>query len=330
MSEVQIQVPTTLNDSTVLQFGPYLKSLPPAEKYLVDLTGLGHVEPFGMLVCASLLRRFVAGRKQTGATFAAIGFSDNSYAAHMGLYQAFGLPYGKKPGEASGSCRYIPLTSLRLPDLRCAAGYGPVGEAIETETKKLAGVLLQRTDGSRRSHISYALLEMMRNVADHSGAEEIWCVGQCWPNRKCVEIAILDEGIGVRSSLARNPKHRYGSDEEALSRALEAGVSGSPPKSDEMQFRDADGDGWQNAGLGLFVVSKLCAEAGQFSIISGDTCLTLNKAGLSTSRTDFHGTAIRMRLDTVADSDINAFIDRILPQDPRKSRSSLWPPPEGD
>jgi hypothetical protein len=190
MSDVQIQVPGSLTEDAVLRFSRDLQDIVSADRYVVDLSRLGHVEPFGMLMCASILRRFVRTRKQAGGQFVAVGFAENSYAAHMGLYQAFGLPYGKKPGEASGSSRYIPLTCITVQDLKARAGYGPVGEAIDKEAQRLARVLLQRTDGSRLSHISYALLEMMRNVVEHSYAAEIWCAGQCWPNRNCVEIAI--------------------------------------------------------------------------------------------------------------------------------------------
>jgi hypothetical protein len=328
MADVQIQVPGSLTEAAVLRFSSDLQSLPEGQRYIIDLSRLGHVEPFGMLVCASVLRRFVARRKQAGAQFAAVGFSNNSYAAHMGLYEAFGLPHGKKPGEASGSSRYIPLTCLKIQDFRKAAGYGPVGEAIASEAKRLARVLLQRTDGSQLSHISYAFLEIMRNVVEHSYADEIWCVGQCWPNKKAVEIAILDEGIGVKASLSRNPDHRRESDEEALHLALEAGISGAPPKTDEMKFRDAYADEWANAGLGLFVVSQLCAEGGQFSIVSGKSCLCIRRSGTTTYPTDFAGTAVRMRLDSVADSDINAFIERVLPATQARGRSALWTSPE--
>jgi hypothetical protein len=323
MAEVRIEVPGSLTAEAAIAFGWQLEDVSVADQYIVDLRLLRHVEPFGMLVCASILRRFVRSRKELGAKFAAVGFADNSYAAHMGLYQAFGLPYGKKPGEASGSTRYIPITCLSTQDLHRAAGYAPVGEAIEREAQRLANVLLQRTDGSRLSHISYALLEMMRNVVEHSSASEIWYAAQCWPNRKCVEIAILDEGIGVRRSLSRNPIHQPSSDEEALLLALQAGVSGVPVKSEEMTFRDAYSDGWENAGLGLFVVSKLCAEGGTFSIASGTACRHLTNTVGVTALAKFPGTAIRMKLNTFADDDINKFIYRILPADFGRNRSRV-------
>ena len=326
MLDIQIQVPGSLTDAAVVGFSRELQNLAVAERYVVDLSRVKHVEPFGMLVCASVLRRFIRIRKEAGGQFTAVGFTENSYAAHMGLYQAFGLPYGNKPGEASGSSRYIPLTCISVKDLKAQAGYSPVGEAVEREAQRLSRVLLQKTDGSRFSHISYALLEMMRNVVEHSFAPEIWCAAQCWPNKNCVEIAILDEGIGVKKSLQRNPANRCSTDQEALELALQAGVSGAPPKSEELQFREAYDDGWQNAGLGLFIVSKLCAEGGSFSIVSGNCSLSLSKSGTGASLADFAGTAVRMKLESVSDRDINTFIDRILPKGAKTGRSGLWPP----
>lgn len=324
VSTERISVPNALTEDSVLEFANVLEALRPQDHFVVDLSSVGHVEPFGMLVCSSILRRFVRQQKERATTFSAAGHLENPYAAHMGFYQAFGLDHGKKPGEAPGGQNYLPITCLSVNDLYKEAGYRPVGEAIERETARIARVLLQRSDGTADSRVQYALTEMFRNVVEHSHADEIWYAGQCWPNRDCVEVAILDEGIGIRSSLGRKPKYRVRTDEEALRLAIQKGVSGAVVDPDAGRAADSD-DTWTNAGYGLYIVSNLCRTAGVFSIMSGGSCLSVQNNEMSTRPTKFLGTAVRMKLNTARPEQIDDAIKNIIPDEAanRRGKSRL-------
>jgi hypothetical protein len=323
VSEIRIHVPPDLTEDRVLAFANELDALLLQDHYVVDLSAVGHVEPFGMLVCSSILRTFVRKQKERGSTFTAVGHTENSYAAHMGFYQAFGLDYGKKPGEARGGQNYLPISCVSVKALYEDAGYRPVGEAIEREAARVSKVLLQQTEGAAASRVRYALTEMMRNVVEHSYSDEIWYAGQCWPNRDCVEVAILDEGVGVRTSLRRKPKYRVNSDEEALRLAIQKGVSGVVPDPDAV--RAADYDVWTNAGYGLFIVSSLCRTAGIFSIMSGDACLSTQGEQITVKPTKFSGTAVRMKLDTASPEQIDDAIQKVIPDEAasRRGKSRL-------
>jgi len=324
LSETRISIPNVLSEDRVLAFANELNALPLQEECVVDLSAMGRIEPFGMLVCSSILRKFVRVQKEFGATFSAVGHTENSYAAHMGFYQAFGLDHGKKPGEARGGQNYLPITRLSVNALHQAAGYRPVGESVEKEAARISQVLLQKTDGPAVSRVKYALTEIMRNVVEHSRADEIWYAGQCWPNLDCVEVAILDEGVGVRASLGRNPKYRMNSDDDALRSAIRKGVSGAVVAADAGRAADSD-DPWTNAGYGLFVVSNLCRTAGTFSIMSGNACLSMKADEITITRTNFVGTAVRMKLDTAQPDQIDDAIRKVIPDEgaSRRGKSRL-------
>jgi hypothetical protein len=316
MTDVRIKVPVNLTPDTVVPFSRVIDSFPVGERYIFDLAHLNYVEPFGMLLCAAVLRRFIAERRTADQTptpeFVAVGHQDNSYAAHMGFYQSFGLDYGKAPGQARGSSTYLPITELPISELYKRARYGPVGRAIEEEAERLTRILLQQEFGATFEAVSYALCEVIRNVVDHSGAESLWYAAQYWHRRDRVEIALLDQGIGIRKSLRRNPQHDVPTDREALLLAIRPGVSGAPPPKEEDMFRH---DPWQNTGYGLFVTSMLGAERGAFAICSGSAYLSLANGWRHIHDCRLPGVALRLVLRTTDEERIKAFIRRLLSEE---------------
>ena len=88
-----------------------------------------------------------------------------------------------------------------------------------------------------------------------------------------VEIAILDEGIGIRASLEK--RFSVPSAGEALRMAVSPGVS---------CVRGANSDpDVENAGFGLFVLSKLGRDTGEFRLTTrgASLCLSGKKDRLS-------------------------------------------------
>lgn len=78
---------------------------------------------------------------------------------------------------------------------------------------------------------------------------------------KLQEIAIVDEGIGVKKSLQKNSIHRaYATDDEsALSYAIKAGISQAVL---DPRRGNRSNDEWANSGYGLYMVSEICKELG--------------------------------------------------------------------
>ncbi len=139
-----------------------------------------------------------------------------------------------------------------------------------------------------------------------SEASHIWIAAQYWPTKNRVEIAILDEGIGLLSSLKRNPKLSVDSDENALLIALQPGISGVPRE----KRRSRDGE-WANTGYGLFMTSSLCKKGGNYLICSGSKTIYFEDSEFKLAESSYKGTAIRMVLDTRKIGDLDSSLNEI-------------------
>ena len=77
---------------------------------------MGRVVPFAMLFIGRRIRTFQIENRNVDVTYS--NFQTQSYVGHMGFFQAFGLNFGKMPGEAFGNNTYLPLTILRTQSIR--------------------------------------------------------------------------------------------------------------------------------------------------------------------------------------------------------------------
>ncbi len=287
-----VALPSRLTPEKTLCFAADLNELPQADDYIVDATELSFATPFGMLLAASALRRFRDRVRLLGSETRCVlpsgGGSD--YIAHMGFWKSFGLQHGKAPGEASGGQRYIPIRELRLDELLVGrARYGwPVSQAADTHAIDVADVLVQNADQTLENTLRYAIRELFRNVADHSGATSMWYCAQYWPRDDRVEFGILDEGRGILNSLRENPDVAARSEAEAVKKATQRGVS---------RFRDAGSDpSHENSGDGLFVIREVSAHAGNLFVLSNSDGVYFDGAGMVEYATSFVGTAVRVEL----------------------------------
>ncbi|WP_063888780.1 hypothetical protein [Burkholderia stagnalis] len=265
---------------------------PEASLYTIDFGPLEWVEPFGLLFFARQLRIFSDRRKPNRCR--AINHHVHGYAAHMGFFQSFGLDFGNDPGEAPGNTRYVPITSSRIADLEREAVENcvDVRDVIERKCATLATVLTHNEEGDVQNTLGYSLREIFRNVLEHSQADTIWYAAQYWPSKEVVELSILDQGVGVRKSLSRNPHLSIHDDEDAIRFALLPGVSGVAFRGAPRQRRDV----WANSGYGLFMTSQLCSRGGSFMICSGTSGLLLKNGVESKFPVDFEGTALRLQI----------------------------------
>ncbi|MDF8365311.1 hypothetical protein [Achromobacter anxifer] len=269
-------------------------------EYEFDFSRLGTVEPFPMAYVANELKRFRQSKAE--AKFSALNYKDHTYAAHMGFFRAFGLQFGKAPGEAAGSSTYIPLTRL---DVKAVVGEAidrgsHHGDVIEDKAQQIAQLLVREKNGPAVDTLTYSIREIMRNVVEHSESPHIDYCGQYWPSRKLIEVAILDSGCGVRRGLESNPFIKMDSDRDALHLALMPGISGKMYKG----VRKRTNDVWQNSGFGLYMTSRICRSANSFVIISNGAGLFLSEGQKKDRVTTFKGTALRLRItaDALQDS----------------------------
>lgn len=297
MPSATIRVPESLTAFTVYPFCKALQAQRPTEELVFDFSRTKTVEPFGMLVVASEIERCVASHPE--AKFTCKYYENMPYAAHMGFFKAFGLDFGKRPGEAFGSRNYIPLTYFQSSVLqRAAAEQGrDVGDEIEVESKRLSETLAGADSGEVFETLSYSIREIMRNVVEHAQVERFGFCAQYWPTKGRAEVAIVDRGVGLRESIKANPHIDASTDKSAINYALMPAVSGKAFKgARNLQKRGH----WTNSGFGLYLTSRICRNGGNFFISSGETgmLLTSGKNGKRYFETCLSGTAVRMTIQT--------------------------------
>ena len=306
-----IFIPSSLTPSSVIPFSLELNKAPESPENGLDFRYLGHVEPFGMLFLAALIRQFARkGREVFGRDFklTAHNFSGNDYASWMGFFKSFGLDHGNEPGQASGSGTYIPLTRLVVNKIKTEARAGFVhhGEVIEEESARIAGILTRHSGCEVFETLTYAIREIFRNVVEHGEASHIWYAAQYWPTKNRVEISILDEGVGLEASLNRNPKLGIQDNRRAVFMALQPGISGVAKD----KRRKSDGD-WVNSGYGLFMTSSLCQLGGSFHILSGSDAISLIGEQAEFMKCCYSGVAIRMVIDTSRITGLNEALEQL-------------------
>lgn len=308
MSKIIVPIPASLDLPSALEFSVALSNLEEADEFDFDFSKTRHVEPFPMLLVSSEIRRVIT--KNPNSTKRCSNFHHMTYAGHMGFFQAFGLEFGKAPGEANGSKRYLPLTIFQCEQLRQAAAQKgvEVGDEVEGTARHLSEMLSGQSDGALFETLAYSVRELMRNVVEHSDAAQFGICAQYWPSKHRVEVAILDRGIGIKESLKNNPHLDASTDKRAINYALMPAVSGKAFKGSRVKQRGP----WANSGFGLYMTSRICRNGGNFFIASGDTGMLLTKKEQAKRYFDcsFSGTAIRMVVRTDQINELREALER--------------------
>lgn len=321
MERDEILLPRRLVPETVADFAFALSKKDRCAQYVLRTPRNVFAEPFGLLVCASVIRQFQLQLSNQGGSLVCDPPPVACYLAHVGFYHHINYGFGKGLGEVKGNRNYFPITRKNTDDFGEPADRDGVIREIDNFAGRLAGFLLHDTACPTKSVVSYIIREICRNVVDHSKASIIWHIGQYYPKSNEIEVAILDEGIGIKSSLSRNPEYRYLTDQEAISKSLKKGVSGRTPKNEEEEFHGAY-EIEHNAGLGLYIVSEICKERGSFSIASGQQCFDAIGQRYAWFQSWLSGTAIRLRLDLDSVETLNQQFVRLGVQHVR-ARSTL-------
>ncbi len=296
MGKTTFTVPESLDLAETLEFSRDVAAVERDDEFVFDFSKNANIEPFPMLLLASdirlLMRRFPESR------VACSNYRQMTYAANMGFFQSFGLDYGKAPGKAKGGVRYIPVTIFdrEILDREAAIKGVEIHEELEAQSKRMAVLLCGEHEGSVFDTLTYAVREIVRNVIEHSKSPRFGICAQYWPNRKRVEVAILDRGIGLRASLANNPHLDASDDKRAINYALMPAVSGTAFKGASNRTKGP----WANSGFGLYMTSRICRNGGNFFVASGESgmLLTTKAEGKRYFACNFGGTAIRMVLRT--------------------------------
>lgn len=300
-----------LNYSSALDFTFDINGYVLKEGEVFDFSNVHNCDPFPMLISSAAIRQL---RRKSDVKKCKAENCNNTYAQHMRFYKAIGIDKGRDLDENYGNSNYLPITRLIMDDLRNDGikNLERIQEVIVRKSKAMANVLSRGND-SFKKWLTYVLTEIMRNIPEHSQAGEIWYCAQYWPSYDLVELAILDEGIGVRQSLLSNYAYEglVSDDYEALKLALNPGISRTFAPGSE----NISNDEWKNSGYGLYMVSRLCeALGGSFIIASGDSSVRLDSSRKSIIYQHCHiqGTAIQIRIKPSKIKNYESIARRIL------------------
>lgn len=283
------------------------------EVIVFDFGFMNRVEPLAMLLFSSRLRQLRIKFPET--RFRALNHEHNTYASHMGFFESFGLSHGKKPGEASGSSTYLPITMIDVKQLRIESyesDNGIVQQVIWRKAIEMAEILCFGNEEIKHA-VFRCLNEILRNTVEHSETERVWICAQCWTYKREIEIAILDEGVGINQTLKVNPYLTIPNEHTALTLALQPSISGKAFIHNGVERGHLDG-GWDHSGFGLYIASEISRRNGSFLVCSGDSAIFLNSEGSYSYELHHSGTAVRLRvnidqLETLTRSDIDKIIN---------------------
>lgn len=281
--------------------------------------------PFGMLYGATAIKQFREKYREHSFNMSHQNIDSVSYASHMGFFKTISekLQIGKEPGEASGNSNYIPITKIDLHQLHRneieSGHFIEMGDAVEKKASALARIL-SRENKEIHALLTYLIREILRNIPEHSNSNIAWICGQYW-NNNSAEIAILDEGIGIKESLRKNSVHKeyIKTDEDALQCAIRAGIS----QAFQPSKKNKSDDTWSNSGFGLYMVSQICKELkGTFCLASGENYIWVQAdTENSVGRTHFQGTAVHISISTEELRNSQSIIDKIAQQGEEQART---------
>lgn len=152
---------------------------------------------------------------QVDGTSVSMSGDDNviRYLARMDVQRSLGLPSPDMNRNPAGG-RFIPLLLVRD------------GNDVFKAVSSIADMVLQQFEGVGEflPAFEWAVNEIVDNVFIHSSSKAPGVVcAQLFPNKRRLDIAICDSGVGIRGSLSKS--FELDSDVAAIEKALERGVT---------------------------------------------------------------------------------------------------------
>jgi len=294
----KINFPSQCNVQAIFYFCSEINNCAGDDEVVIDFSQMMRIEPFTMVYVAKFIRDF--NRKNKNTKVMCRGHKEKDYAANMGFFRAFGLKHGREPNCVDGNNRFVPFTILRVQTIIDEAlhseNWDVEQEVIERRAEHLAKILAQQEGSDLVDALTFSIREIMRNVFEHSKSKSIEYCAQYWPYYNKVEIAIVDNGIGLKTSLSNNPYIEIGSHSDAIQQALMPAISSKNYKGAIVDTNDP----WHNSGFGLYMINRICRLGGSFIICTGDHGIKLDENGKEHIDLPHgcSGTAVRMVLNT--------------------------------
>jgi len=244
----------------------------------LDFSGVVHLKPYAVAIVVALASRF-------GDNFMdSVPPNDAAARDHLirlGVPDAIGADWGNAV-----------IRPTNVP-LQIVTDRPPADFSFQTASM-LAAEFSGGLPAGVTAKIADCIDEIVLNALGHSESPTgCVVVGQAFPGQDAIEAAIVDLGITIRGHLSRQFPV-LATDEKAIIRAVEEGVTGTPPgKVNRL--------GDPNSGVGLSDLKGFVeATDGELSILSGSALVTFGvKAGSQplTGR-PFPGTLVNVRFNT--------------------------------
>lgn len=295
----RVRLPRFLNEDISYEFPRTLAAVASAKTVTLDFSAVEFAYPVGTLIAGREIRHLVQARKAQKLLTMVTGIDDmkpaHSFLNFIGFFDFVGIPNKTKVGAARGGGSYVPIRRYSRDEV---VGVQPadihsIHNAIVRRAEELADVLVGcRPESPSYQAVLYSLKEVIRNVFEHSGAQECFVAAQKWSNG-LVEVGVIDEGMGIRASLQQAIDCE--DDSAAILSAIKPGVSRAMKLDDS---RNQHG----NSGFGLYVLSELGRCFGRFTIGSCSAALQIEKGESRMQPASFHGTFVGLKLaDSIHD-----------------------------
>ena len=295
----EIYIPVNITYETAVEFSKKLKEANLNEykdnNIKIDIGNLmknnGRVEPFAALFILNSLRSFARLADKLGFKVRTRYIEEhrmrNIYAKNLRFYSSLGVPYGQSPDEdyqGSSQSTFIPIMKMEASQVSCSTDeYKEISDIARN-----ISTVASRGNKELLDCIHYCVIEVVRNVLEHSGSSTLWYSAQCWPSKhggQLVEIGIMDEGIGIHESL----KQELDDEENLLKFSLVPGCSSKPTTH-------YIGDNADNSGFGLYMISEIGKRNGDFIIASNNESLLFSEGVEKLDECLINGTLLRLRL----------------------------------
>ncbi|QLJ08641.1 MULTISPECIES: ATP-binding protein [unclassified Pseudoalteromonas] len=302
-----IYFPTRFDRDTLSPFFDELDQNLKVDDICIDCTTLKYSCPTAMLVAGSKIREWITYRRENKLNTRKYGHEANSnvhsYLRHLGFFDFITMGGGNKVGEAQGSSSYLPITKIPKPKFdESTQDIEEWYSSIMSVVRGLARVVSGTVEDTQENRLyNYAFREVIRNVFEHSGANECYVCGQRWYNGH-VEIAVIDEGVGIPDSLRSS--FDVTTDSEALLQAIKPGISRTSNIDDSLNTYD-------NSGFGLYILSEIASSFGWFVLGSGQSRIIGYQGNTDVEDLCFKGTYFGMRLNK-APSQFSSLLDDII------------------
>lgn len=191
-----------------------------AHQPLINLSDVTFFTPFGLLYLGMFLRYYTS----QGKGFL-VNLPSNSKAREYLARQNFWERFNFDPQTINREALRRLTTSTSLNDIVDIECNDYIADDI---CERLRAVLIACDYPLSPDTVGLIVSELVDNFAQHSEKTLAALALQYYPKRRCLRVAIADCGIGIRNSLASNPKFKWVANEPhhvAVMEALKAGVS---------------------------------------------------------------------------------------------------------